>query len=55
MVNNSSRLFVEYLRTEGYAPLNFISGFGDPTNPGVTHSDADAVSNGIVVGGQITL
>jgi hypothetical protein len=54
MIQNSSKLFVEVFRTTGYAPLNWISG-GNFEDLGVTHSDADARSVGIVVGGQITL
>ncbi len=54
MVNKSSKLFIELFRTEGYAPLNFISG-GNFEDPGVTHSDRDALSHGIVIGGQIVL
>ncbi len=53
MVKNSSKLFVELFRTEGYAPLNFIS--GGNLGPGETHSDRDARSHGIVIGGQITI
>ena len=54
--NNSSKLFVEVFRTEGYAPLNFISGSEDfaPFPPGVTHSVRDASSMGIVLGAQVT-
>lgn len=57
MINNSSKLFVEVFRTEGYAPLNFISGSEDfnPFPPGTTHSQADARSHGIVIGAQISL
>ena len=56
MINNSSKLFLEFFHTEGYAPLNFISGSDPfaPFPPGETHSLRDAFSNGIVVGGQIT-
>ncbi len=57
MLNNSSKLFIELFKTNGYAPLNFISGSDpfDPFPPGVTHSDRDAFSHGIVLGAQITL
>jgi len=57
MINNSSKLFVELFRTEGYVPLNFISGSDpfDPFPPGTTHSDRDARSHGLVLGGQLTL
>uniref|UniRef100_UPI0040476124 hypothetical protein n=1 Tax=Roseivirga sp. TaxID=1964215 RepID=UPI0040476124 len=53
MINNSSKLFVELFRTDGYVPLNFLS--GGNLAPGETHSVRGAFSNGIVVGGQITL
>ncbi len=45
----TSRLFLEVFHTEGYAPLNFISG-GNFENPGITHSDRDARSTGFVLG-----
>ena len=54
LVKNSSKLFVEVFRTTGYAPLNWISG-GNFEDLGVTHSDADARSVGIVIGGMITI
>lgn len=56
LINNSSKLFVEVFRTEGYSPLNFISGSDDfaPFPPGVTHSERDASSMGIVLGAQVT-
>ena len=56
MINNSSKLFVELFNTQGYSPLNFISG-SNPLQPfavGETHSLRSASSNGIVLGGQIT-
>ncbi len=40
--------FAEVVRTNGYAPLNFISGGNQA--PGTTHSDADANSTGIIIG-----
>ena len=52
-IKKSSKLFVELFRTEGYVPLNFIS--GGNLEPGQSHSIRDARSHGIVVGGQITL
>jgi hypothetical protein len=57
LVKKSSRLFVELFRTEGYAPLNFISGSDDnnPFPPGETHSLRSANSLGIVVGAQLTI
>lgn len=54
-MNHSAMLFAEVFNTQGYAPLNFISGGNDPNNPGTTHSDRDASSIGIVVGGRLTL
>ena len=56
LINKSSKLFVEVFRTEGYAPLNFISGSNDfePFPPGETHSLRNAKSMGIVVGAQIS-
>ena len=47
----TAKLFAEYVRTEGYAPLNFISGGGGPNVvPGTTHSDRDAHSNVAIFG-----
>jgi len=56
MIKNSSKLFLELFRTEGYVPLNWVSGSGPfaPFPPGETHSERDAQSHGIVLGGQIT-
>jgi hypothetical protein len=56
MINNSSKLFVELFRTDGYVPLNWISGSNAfaPFPPGETHSVRNAFSYGIVVGAQIT-
>jgi hypothetical protein len=47
----SAKLFAEYIHTEGYAPLNFLSGgnLGD----GVTHSDADAQSDILMIGANV--
>jgi hypothetical protein len=53
MINNSSKLFVELFRTDGYVPLNFVS--GGNLAPGETHSVRGAFSNGIVIGGMLTL
>lgn len=50
----ASLVFLELFATQGYAPLNFISG-GNQPDPGATHSDAGARSFGIVLGGNITL
>lgn len=56
LLNNSAKLFIEVFRTEGYAPLNWISGSADfdPFPPGTTHSDRDANSMGVVLGAQIS-
>lgn len=55
-MNQSSKLFIEGFRTAGYVPLNWISGSDpyQPFAPGVTHSEHDAFSYGIVLGCQIT-
>ena len=50
----ASKIFVELFRTDGYAPLNFISG-SDPFAPGETNSLRSANSMGIVIGAQLTL
>ncbi|MCH2177111.1 MAG: hypothetical protein MK193_15425, partial [Lentisphaeria bacterium] len=57
MIKRSSKLFVEVFRTDGYVPLNWISGSNAfaPFPPGTTHSIREAFSHGIVIGGQITL
>jgi hypothetical protein len=47
----TAKLFVEYVRTDGYAPLNFISGGGGPNvGPGETHSDRAAHSDVAIFG-----
>ncbi len=48
-VENTSRIFLEYFRTESYASLNFLSG-GNFEDPGVTHSDRNTSGFGFVVG-----
>jgi len=53
MIWNSSKLFIELFRTDGYVPLNFIS--GGNLDPGETHCVRDAFSHGVVLGCQITL
>jgi hypothetical protein len=53
-IKKSSKLFVEVFHTQGYAPLNFISG-GNLEDPGTTHSDSDARSTGILLGAMIVL
>lgn len=57
LIQKSTKIFLELFKTEGYAPLNFISGSADfdPFPPGTTHSDRDAQSFGIVIGSQISL
>jgi hypothetical protein len=52
LIQQSSKLFIELFRTDGYVPLNFISG-GNQL-PGTTHSLKDANSIGLVIGGQLT-
>ena len=52
LIQQSSTLFVELFRTDGYVPLNFIRG-GNQL-PGTTHSLKDANSIGLVIGGQLT-
>ena len=56
LINNSSKLFLELFRTDGYVPLNWISGSDPfaPFPPGETHSVREAFSHGVVIGGQIT-
>lgn len=53
MIQNSSKLFLELIRTDGYVPLNFIS--GGNMAPGETHSSHDANSHIVILGGQITI
>jgi cell division protein FtsB len=47
-LTSSVKLFGEYIHTEGYAPLNFIS--GGNLDDGETHSDRDAKSNMVLFG-----
>ena len=56
LINNSSKLFIELFRTEGFSPLNFVSGSEPfaPFEPGTTHSKSDVITHGIVIGGQLT-
>jgi hypothetical protein len=51
---NSSKLFFELFRTDGYAPLNFMSG-GNFADLGKTHSTSEAHSMGVVIGFQLTI
>ena len=53
MINYSTKLYVEFFRTDGFVPLNFLS--GGNLAPGETHSVRGAFSHGVVLGGQITL
>ena len=52
LLKQSTKLFVEGFRTEGFAPLNFLSGGNLP--PGQTISDRGAKSHGIVLGAMVT-
>ena len=52
LVNKSSRIFLEVFRTEGFVPLNFVS--GGNMGPGQTISDRSAKSHGIVIGAMVT-
>ena len=54
MIQKSSKIFIEGFRTDGYVPLNWVSG-GNLPDPGETHSVRDAFSHGVVVGAQVTL
>ena len=58
-VRPSAKLFAEYIRVNGYAPLNFISGGSvrDENGrvlPDQTHSDSSARSDIIMVGVNVT-
>jgi hypothetical protein len=57
LYKKSSKFFVELFHTQGFVPLNFISGSADnaPFPPGTTHSTQEANSIGIVAGVQLTL
>lgn len=48
----SVKLFGEYIHTDGYAPLNFISG-GNLADPGATHSDRNAKSDILMFGANV--
>jgi len=52
LLKQSTRLFVEGFRTEGFVPLNFLSGGNLP--PGMTISDRGAKSHGIVLGSMLS-
>jgi len=51
------KLFSEYVRVNGYAPLNFISGSlpDEPFPAGTTHSQANVVNNIVVIGIDATI
>ncbi len=51
---HASKLFVELFHTQGYSPLNFVSG-GNLPDPGKTWSDREARSYGLVAGAMIFL
>ena len=53
-VEKTSRLFFEFVRTNGYSPLNFISG-GNFEDPGITHRDRDATTTAFVAGVLFTI
>ena len=55
LINKSSKFFIEVFGTQGYVPLNFISGSNpnDPFPEGTTHCSNSATSLGVVVGAQI--
>tara|TARA_A100000171_G_C2140059_1_gene154402 strand:- start:2280 stop:3596 length:1317 start_codon:yes stop_codon:yes gene_type:complete len=53
MINRSCKLFFEAFRTDGYVPLNFVS--GGNLAPGETHSVRGSFSHGVVLGGQVIL
>ena len=51
--NEHAKIFAEYIKTEGYVPLNFISGpdpFDPEKKPGTTHSVSDAESDVFLMG-----
>lgn len=56
LINRSAKLFIEVFRTDGYDPLNNISGSAtnNPLPDGVSPSVRDARSYGVVAGGMIT-
>jgi hypothetical protein len=56
--NANMQFFAEYIKTEGYVPLNFISGpdpFDPSENPGTTHSVSGAESEVVVVGMRVSI
>ena len=57
LIKESSKIFVEYFFTDGYVPLNFISGSlpNQPYPAGYTPCEQGVHTYGIVVGLQLTL
>ena len=53
-VEGTSRFFLELFRTEGFVPLNFLSG-GNFENPAETHSSNTSRTMGVVVGVMLTI
>lgn len=51
---SASKLFFELFSTQGYVPLNFVSG-GNFDDPGTTHSDRDARGLGFVLGAMLSI
>ena len=54
-VEKTNRLFLEFVKVDGFSPLNFISGGNDPMDPTFTHSDKDARSLVFVLGGMLSI
>jgi len=50
-ITPSAKLFGEYIHTEGYAPLNFLT--GGNLGAGATHSDVDARSDVLLFGANV--
>lgn len=48
-VEETSRFFIEFVKVDGYVPLNFISG-GNFPDPGVTHSANDTRTLAFIAG-----
>lgn len=54
-VEKTNRLFLEFVKVDGFSPLNFISGGNNPADPTFTHSDKDARSLVFVLGGMLSI
>lgn len=56
-VSKTARIFVEIFRADGYTPLNFISGSAAfaPFPPGITHSENEVRTHGLVLGALVTI